>query len=65
MKNYPGVFAVDDKQMVQKVDGSFALFSADEMRDLVEEGKISREYPTSKGGRIADLTQKPMLVLKE
>lgn len=65
MKNYPDVFAVSDKRMVKKMDGSFALFSAEEVKELAQEGKIKIEYPTSKGGRIADLTQKPVLVLNE
>ena len=65
MKNYPDVFAVSDRVMVKKPDGSFALFTANEVKNLADEGKISREYPTSKGGRIADLTQKPVLVLRE
>lgn len=65
MKNYPDVFAVSDKKMVKKMDGSFALYSSEEVSKLNKEGKISIEYPKSKGGRIADLTQKPVLVLKD
>mmetsp|Transcript_13543 Transcript_13543/g.20448 ORF Transcript_13543/g.20448 Transcript_13543/m.20448 type:complete len:194 (-) Transcript_13543:222-803(-) len=65
MKNYPDVFAVSDKRMVKKLDGSFALFSAEEVKDLTQAGKITLEYPKSKGGRIMDLTQKPVLVLNE
>lgn len=63
MKNYPDVFAVSDKRMVKKADGSFALYSTEEVAKLTQEGRIKIEYPTSKGGRIADLTQKPVLVL--
>ena len=65
MKNYPDVFAVSDKRMVKKADGSFALYSAEEVNQMVQRGDIKIEYPTSKGGRIADLTQKPVLVLSE
>lgn len=65
MKNYPGVFAVSDKQLIKKVDGSFALFSSEEVQQLSRQGKIQIEYPKSKGGRIADLTQKPIKVLIE
>lgn len=65
MKNYPDVFAVSDKKMIKKSDGSFALYSSDEVAKLTQEGKIKIEYPMSKGGRIADLTQKPVLVLNE
>mmetsp|Transcript_1913 Transcript_1913/g.4163 ORF Transcript_1913/g.4163 Transcript_1913/m.4163 type:complete len:183 (+) Transcript_1913:123-671(+) len=63
MKNYPDVFNVYDKKMVKKSDGSFALFTAAEVEDLRLAGKLKLEYPTSKGGRIADLTQKPILVM--
>ncbi len=66
MKNYPDFFAAaSEKKMVKKLDGSFALLSAKEVDNLNKEGKIRIEYPTSKGGRIADLTQKPILVLNE
>jgi len=65
MKNYPDVFAVSDKKMVMKMDGSFALYSSEEVIQLTNEGKIKLEYPRSKGGRIADMTQKPALVFTE
>lgn len=65
MKNYPDVFAVSDKKMIKRPDGTFALYSSDEVAKLTQEGKIKIEYPMSKGGRIADLTQKPVLVLNE
>jgi len=63
MKNYPDVFAASGKRMVKKMDGSFVLYSPEEVKDLTDEGKITIEYPKSKGGRILDLTQKPVLVL--
>jgi len=65
MKNYPGVFDVDGKKMVMNVDGSFALYSSEEVSKMTSEGKIKIEYPMSKGGRIADMTQKPALVMTE
>jgi len=65
MKNYPGVFDVDGKKMVMNVDGSFALYSSEEVSKMTSEGKIRIEYPMSKGGRIADMTQKPALVMTE
>ncbi|KAL9189349.1 hypothetical protein ACHAXT_009024 [Thalassiosira profunda] len=65
MKNYPDVFAVSDQRMVKKPDGSFALYSTEEVNRMTQEGRVTIEYPKSKGGRIADLTQKPVLVLKE
>ncbi|KAL3789553.1 hypothetical protein HJC23_001361 [Cyclotella cryptica] len=65
MKNYPDVFALSDKRMVMKQDGTFALFSAEEVKDMTKSGRIMIEYPKTKGGRVADLTQKPILVLKK
>jgi hypothetical protein len=64
MKNYPDVFAVSDRKLVRRVkDGSYALYMPKEVRGLTNLGKIRMEYPRSKGGRIADLTQRPVLVL--
>jgi hypothetical protein len=54
MKNYPDVFAVSDKQLIKKVDGSFALFSSEEVQQLSRQGKIQIEYPKSKGGWMED-----------
>jgi hypothetical protein len=65
MRNYPDVFAISDKRMVMKKDGSFALFSPSEVQQMVNDGNIVIEYPKAMGGRVADLTQKPVLVLKE
>jgi len=66
MKNYPDVFAVSDRKLVRRAkDGSFALYTPEEVRERTKSGKIRMEYPRSKGGRIADLTQKPVLVLVE
>ncbi|EED88065.1 predicted protein [Thalassiosira pseudonana CCMP1335] len=65
MKNYPDVFAVSDKRMVKRQDGSFVLYSLEEVKEMTNQGKIAIEYPKTKGGRVADLTQKPVLVLKE
>lgn len=65
MKNYPDVFAVSDKQLIKRMDGTFALYTSEEVQQLSSMGKITIEYPKSKGGRIADLTQKPIKVLSE
>jgi hypothetical protein len=66
MKNYPDVFAVSDRKMVRRAkDGSYALYTPEEVKELTNGGKIKLEYPMSKGGRIADLTQRPVLVLVE
>jgi len=66
MKNYPDVFAAGgDKRMIKKLDGSFVLYTQEEVKQLSSEGKITIEYPKTKGGRVNDLTQKPVLVLNE
>lgn len=51
--------------MVKRLDGTFALYSPEEVKELSKEGKITIEYPKTKGGQITDLTQKPVLVLNE
>ena len=51
--------------MIKKGDGSFALYTQEEVKQLSSEGKITLEYPKTKGGRVNDLTQKPVLVLNE
>jgi hypothetical protein len=65
MKNYPDVFAVDGKTMLKKSDGSFMLVSSEELMVLKRENKIGVENVKAMGGKVADLTQKPILVLKE
>jgi len=65
-RNYPDVFAAaSDKRLVKRLDGRFVLYSPEEVKELTNAGKITIEYPTTKGGRVADLTQKPVLVLNE
>jgi hypothetical protein len=65
MKNYPDVFAVDGKTMLKKSDGSFMLVSSEELMVLKRENKIGVENVKAMGGKVTDLTQKPILVLKE
>jgi hypothetical protein len=66
MENYPDVFAVSNRKMVRRAkDGSYALCMPEEVRELTNDGKIKMGYLRSKGGRIADLTQRPVLVLVE
>ena len=65
-KNYPDWFATLGKTMVQKEsDGTFIVVDNDELAKLWDQNKISVKTPTTMGGRIKDVTQKPMLVLKE
>eukprot|EP00980_Cylindrotheca_fusiformis_P000477 scaffold119_cov131-Cylindrotheca_fusiformis.AAC.7 len=65
MKNYPDWFATVGKTMVRKPDGSFMLVDDEELMVLKRENKIGVENVKAMGGKVADLTQKPILVLKE
>jgi hypothetical protein len=65
MKNYPDFFASTGKKLVKKPDGTFAVLSEAEFAQLKQENKIGLEIPRTKGGKYQDLTQKPILVLKE
>jgi hypothetical protein len=64
MKNYPDFFAVVGKSMVKKPDGTFMLVDDAEMVALIKENKIGIELPRTMGGKIQDVTQKPIMVLK-
>lgn len=65
-KNYPDWFATLGKTMIQKEsDGTFIVVDNDELAELVKENKIGTKKATAMGGRVNDMTQKPMLVLKE
>ena len=66
MKNYPDFFAAlnPPKYMVKnKADGSILLFEQAELDELKQKGKIKMESPTAMGGKVTDLTQKPIMVL--
>lgn len=65
MKNYPDWFAAVGKTMVKKPDGSFVVLDDAELAELKAQNRIGIEYPTAMGGRVTDLTQKPILVLKD
>lgn len=65
MKNYPDVFAVSGKTMIKKADGTFLLVDGEELMALKKENKIGIENMKAMGGKVADLTQKPVLVLRE
>jgi hypothetical protein len=65
MKNYPDFFASVGKSMIKKPDGTFMLVDDSELQKLKDQNKIGIEYATTKGGRVVDLTQKPIMVLKE
>jgi restriction endonuclease Mrr len=65
MKNYPDWFAAVGKTMVKKSDGSFILVNDDELLALKRENKVGVENAKTMGGKVMDLTQKPILVLKE
>lgn len=65
MKNYPDFFAVVGKSMVKKPDGSFMLVDGAEMEALMKENRIGLEIPRTMGGKVQDVTQKPIMVLKD
>lgn len=67
MKNYPDFFASlsPPKFMVKLPDGTFKLYEEEELSNLKKEGKIKLEKPKAMGGQVADITQKPILVLVE
>lgn len=64
-RNYPDYFDSINKTMVKKPDGTFAVFSREELEQLRKENKLGVEIPKTKGGKYQDLTQKRILVLKE
>mmetsp|Transcript_3945 Transcript_3945/g.5199 ORF Transcript_3945/g.5199 Transcript_3945/m.5199 type:complete len:174 (-) Transcript_3945:81-602(-) len=66
MKNYPDWFQSVGKTLVKKAsDGTFLALDAKEVEALQKANKLTLEIPKSLGGRIVDLTQKPILVLRE
>ncbi len=65
MKNYPDYFASIGKTMLKKADGSgYVLVTDSELTLLFKSNRIALEIPTSMGGKVRDLTQKPIMVLK-
>ena len=65
MKNYPDFFASTGKTLVRKPDGSVLLLTETEVDQLTRDNKLTTEMPRAMKGQVADLTQKPILVLKE
>lgn len=65
MKNYPDWFASVGKTMVKKPDGTFVVVDDAQLQKLKMDNKIGLEYATAMGGKVPDLTQKPILTLKE
>jgi len=65
MKNYPDWFAAVGKAMVKKPDGTFIVVTEAELDKLKKQNKVSLEIPKTMGGKVTDMTQKPVLVLKE
>lgn len=67
MKNYPDYFAAlnPPKYLVKKPDGSFALYTDAELTVLQNANKIKIENPMAMGGKVLDLSQKPIMVLVE
>jgi hypothetical protein len=65
MKNYPDFFAAVGKTLVKKADGTFMMVDDSVLQELKRTNKIGVEIPMAMGGRVTDLTQKPVLILKE
>lgn len=65
MKNYPDFFQSIGKVMLKKPDGTFATYSEEEFSKLRAAGRIGLEYPKAMGGKVSDMTQKPILILKD
>jgi len=65
MKNYPDFFKSIGKVLVKMPDGTFQAFSDQEFESLKKENKIVLEIPRAMGGKVQDLTQKPILVMRE
>ena len=51
--------------MIKKPDGTFMLVSDAELAQLKKENKVGVEIPKTMGGKFTDLTQKPIITLKE
>ena len=65
MKNYPDFFASlnPPKFLVQKPDGTFGIYTEEELVPLKKAGRIRVQQPKTMGGKVTDLTQKPIMVL--
>jgi hypothetical protein len=51
--------------MVKKSDGTFNLYDDVELSELKKANRIKMGRPTAMGGKVLDLTQKPVMVLVE
>jgi hypothetical protein len=65
MKNYPDFFATVGKTLVKKTDGTFMIVDDSELEELKRANKLTIEIPKAMGGRVTDLTQKPVLIMRE
>jgi hypothetical protein len=65
MRNYPDFFATVGKTMIKKPDGTFMVVDDAELQKLKSQNKIGLEYARAMGGKVADVTQKPIMVLIE
>jgi hypothetical protein len=61
MKNYPDFFQSVGKTLVQKANEGYILVDDNELDQLRLSHKIvMRPMPTAMGGRVLDVTQKPV-----
>jgi hypothetical protein len=64
-KNYPDWFASVGKVMIRRPDGTFFLATEREVDELKKANKLTVQIPKAMGGRMTDVTQRPVLMLKE
>jgi hypothetical protein len=65
MKNYPDFFQTIGKTLVKKQDGTYMTVDDAELEALKQGNKLTVEIPKAMGGRVNDITQKPILILRE
>jgi hypothetical protein len=66
MKNYPDFFNSIGKVMIKKSsDNTFFIVSLQEAEQMKLSGKLTYEVPMTRGGKVVDYTQKPVLILRE
>lgn len=65
MKNYPDWFASIGKTLIKKADGTFMTVNDKVLEELKRANRLTLEIPKAMNGQVTDLTQKPILVLKE
>jgi hypothetical protein len=50
--------------MIKRQDGTYFTVSDSELEQLKKDNKLTIEIPRAMGGKVVDMTQKPILVLR-